>query len=72
MLRVAFLGSLRDFWRKVPGKFRENCWKNFPESRNALVRARRIGANPEKIRFSKISGVRTEENLVNFVFCCFS
>ena len=26
---------MREFWRKVPGKFRENCWKNFPESRNA-------------------------------------
>ena len=25
-----FLGSLREFWRKVPGKFRENCWKIFP------------------------------------------
>ena len=22
-----FLGSVREFWRKVPGKFRENCWK---------------------------------------------
>ena len=30
-----FLGSLREFWRKVPGKFRENCWKIFPESPNA-------------------------------------
>ena len=30
-----FLGSLREFWRKVPGKFRENCWKKFPESPNA-------------------------------------
>ena len=27
-----FLGSLREFCRKVPGKFRENCWKIFPES----------------------------------------
>ena len=23
------------FSRKTPGKFQENCWKNFPESRNA-------------------------------------
>ena len=30
-----FLGSLREFWRKVPGKFREDCWKIFPESPNA-------------------------------------
>ena len=30
-----FLGSVRELWRKVPGKSRENCWKNFPESRNA-------------------------------------
>ena len=31
-----FMGSLQEFWRKVPGKFRENCWKNVPESRNAI------------------------------------
>ena len=27
---VTVLGSLREFLRKVPGKFRENCWKMFP------------------------------------------
>ena len=30
-----FLGSVQEFCRKVPGKLRENCWKHFPESRNA-------------------------------------
>ena len=30
-----FLGSAREFPRKTPGKSRENCWKMFPESRNA-------------------------------------
>ena len=30
-----FPGSVQEFCRKVPGKLRENCWKNFPESRNA-------------------------------------
>ena len=30
-----FPGSVRGFSRKTPGKSRENCWKNFPESRNA-------------------------------------
>ena len=31
-----FLGSWREFCRKVPGKFRENRWKIGPESRNAI------------------------------------
>ena len=30
-----FPGSVRGFSGKTPGKCRENCWKNFPESRNA-------------------------------------
>ena len=30
-----FLGSVRGFSRKTPGKCWENCWKIFPESRNA-------------------------------------
>ena len=30
-----FPGSVRGFSRKTPGKSRENCWKNFPETRNA-------------------------------------
>ena len=30
-----FPGSVRGFSRKTPGKSRENCWKIFPESRNA-------------------------------------
>ena len=30
-----FPGSVRGFPRKTPGKSRENCWKIFPESRNA-------------------------------------
>ena len=30
-----FPGSAREFWRKVAGKSRENCWKKFPELRNA-------------------------------------
>ena len=30
-----FPGSVRGFPRKTPGKSRENCWKTFPESRNA-------------------------------------
>ena len=30
-----FPGSVRGFSRKTPGKSRENCWKMFPESRNA-------------------------------------
>ena len=30
-----FPGSVRGFSGKTPGKSRENCWKNFPESRNA-------------------------------------
>ena len=30
-----FLGSVREFWRKVAGKFRENCWKKFPVPWNA-------------------------------------
>ena len=30
-----FPGSLQEFCRKVPGKLGENCWKMFPESRNA-------------------------------------
>ena len=37
---------------------------------NVLLRARRIGANPEKSDLVN-SGVRTEENLVNSVLCCF-
>ena len=32
---VTVSGSLREFWRKVPGKFREKCWKNVPDSPNA-------------------------------------
>ena len=31
-----FPGSVRGFSRKTPGKSRENCWKFFPESRNAI------------------------------------
>ena len=30
-----FRGPCRSFWRKVPGKVRENCWKIFLESPNA-------------------------------------
>ena len=37
-----------------------------------VLRTRWIGANPEKSNLVVISGVRTEENLVNSVFCCFS
>ena len=29
------LKTLREFCRKVPGKFRENCWKILAGSRNA-------------------------------------
>ena len=29
------MGCVRGFPRKTPGKSRENCWKIFPESRNA-------------------------------------
>ena len=32
---MAVSGSVRGFSRKTPGKSRENCWKNVPESRNA-------------------------------------
>ena len=31
-----FPGSFRGFRRKTPGKSQENCWKIFPESRNAI------------------------------------
>ena len=31
-----FPGSVRGFPRKPPGKSRENCWKIFPGSRNAI------------------------------------
>ena len=30
-----FVGCVRGFPRKTPGKSRENCWKKIPESRNA-------------------------------------
>ena len=30
-----FLGSVRGFSRKTPGKSRENCWNIFPEAPNA-------------------------------------
>ena len=35
-----------------------------------IIRTHMVGANP--IKFSEFGGVRTEENSVNFVFCCFT
>ena len=53
---------------RVNRNFKSLCVKSWC----AFFRTRRIGANPEKIRFSEFPGSGLNKNLVNSVFCCFS
>ena len=63
-----FLGSVQEFCRKVPGKLRENCWKNFPESRNATILGFR---EPGKANLPETLGPHCRDLVPTFRAGCF-